>query len=132
MFMKTSTKETKKNNTVKEGNELTEAFALWINTSKAGNKYLSGTLSDKLGHGKLVGYYNTNKKNPKEPDIRIYNLDSEGHQDHEVADLWDSVSETSGTEYLTGISDEKERLIGFYNDGNVSTNRPYIRVYFKN
>ena len=128
MFMKTSTKEIK--NTKKEGSELVESFALWQYVSKSGNKYLAGKLSDKLGSGRLVGYYNSNKKNPKEPDIRIYNLDSEGHQDHEVADLWASVSETTGTEYLTGVSDEKERLIGFYNDTNGKT--PYIRVYFKN
>lgn len=127
--MKTSTKVTKEK-TVKEEKELTEAFVLWLNKSKAGNEYLTGKLNEKLGSGKLVGYFNTNKKNPKEPDIRIYTLDGEGNYDKEIADLWDSVSETTGNEYLTGTSDEQERLIAFYGEKNAKT--PYIRVYFKN
>lgn len=129
--MKTSTKVTKENE--KKGSELVESFALWLNKSKAGNDYLTGRLNEKLGAGKLVGYFNTNKKNPKEPDIRIYTLDSEGHQDKEIADLWDSVSETTGNEYLTGTSDEQERLIGFYDKTSPEkAHRPYIKVYFKN
>lgn len=126
--MKTSTKVTKE--TEKKGSELTESFALWLNKSKAGNEYLTGKLNEKLGSGKLVGYFNTNKKNPKEPDIRIYTLDTENKNDKEIADLWDSVSEVTGNEYLTGTSDEQERLIGFYGEKNAKT--PYIRVYFKN
>lgn len=126
--MKTTTKVTKE--TEKKGSELTESFALWLNKSKAGNEYLTGRLNEKLGSGKLVGYFNTNKKNPKEPDIRIYTLDTENKNDKEIADLWDSVSETTGNEYLTGTSDEQERLIGFYGEKNAKT--PYIRVYFKN
>lgn len=127
--MKTSTKVTKEK-TEKEVKELTESFVLWLNKSKAGNEYLTGKLNEKLGSGKLVGYFNTNKKNPKEPDIRIYTLDTENKNDKEIADLWDAVSETTGNEYLTGTSDEQERLIGFYGEKNAKT--PYIRVYFKN
>jgi len=127
--MRTSTKVTKEKE-IKKGSELTESFALWLNKSKAGNEYLTGKLNEKLGSGKLVGYFNTNKKNPKEPDIRIYTLDTENKNDKEIADLWDSVSETTGNEYLTGTSDEQERLIGFYGEKNAKT--PYIRVYFKN
>ena len=126
--MKTSTKVTKENE-LKKGSELVESFALWLNKSKAGNDYLTGRLNEKLGNGKLVGYFNTNKKNPKEPDIRVYSLDSEGHQDKEIADLWDSVSK-SENEYLTGVSDEQERLIGFYGEKGAKT--PFIKVYFKN
>ena len=130
--MKTSTKEIKENKKVEsEVSKLTEAFALWLNTSKAGTKYLSGLLNDKLGSGKVVGFYNSNKKNPKEPDIRVYSVDSEGNQDREIADLWDSVSKNEN-EYLTGISDEKERLIGFYNAEESESKKPYIKVYFKN
>lgn len=116
-------------NKVEKGNELVESFVLWINTSKAGNEYLTGILNEELGKGKIIGYFNTNKKNPKEPDIRIYTLDTENKNNKEIADLWDSISKT-GNEYLTGTSDEQERLIGFYGEKNVKT--PYIRVYFKN
>lgn len=131
--MKTTTKVTKETKTeTKGGNQLIEAFALWIHDSKAGIKYLTGNLSEKLGSGKLVGYFNTNKKNPKEPDIRVYSIDAEGNQDKEIADLWDNIS-INENEYLTGTSDEQERLIGFYDKASPEKlKRPYIRVYFKN
>ena len=115
----------KENNVVKEVNELTEAFVLWKNTSRAGNEYLKGFTSDKLGKVNLVGYFNTNKKNAKEPDIRIYTLDSENKQDKEIADLWENEKR-----YLTGTTDEKERLVGFYNNDKDHQDRPYIRTYF--
>ena len=120
--MKTSnTKETKKG-----AKELTEAFALWLHKSKADNEYLSG-LTDK-DDIRLVGYFNTNKKNPKEPDIRVYSLNDEGNQDIEVADLWENVSKQD-TRYLSGTTNDKEKLVGFYGDKK-EEKRPYIRVYF--
>lgn len=120
--MKTSnTKETKKG-----ANELTEAFALWLHKSKANNEYLSG-LTDK-DDIRLVGYFNTNKKNPKEPDIRVYSLNDEGKQDLEVADLWENVSKQD-TRYLSGSTNDKEKLVGFYGDKK-EEKRPYIRVYY--
>ena len=122
--MKTSIKETKK----ERGDQLTEAFALWLHTSKSGNEYLSGTVSEALGNTRIVGYFNTMKKNPKEPDVRIYNLDSEGNQDKEIADLWENTSKAE-KRYLSGLSDEKEKLVGFYGDKK-EEKRPYIRVYF--
>ncbi len=108
--------------------QLTEAFALWLHKSKAGNEYLSGLADESIGNTRLVGYFNTMKKNPKEPDIRIYTLDPEGNQDKEIADLWENQSKNKTT-YLSGISDEKEKLVGFYGD-NKEDKRPYIRVYF--
>lgn len=118
-----------KNQEVKEAVELTEAFVLWKNTSKAGNEYLKGYTSEKLGKANLVGYFNTNKKNAKEPDIRIYTLDSENKQDKEIADLWENISHNE-KRYLTGTTDEKERLVGFYNNDKDHQDRPYIRTYF--
>lgn len=108
--------------------KLKEAFVLWLHNSKSGNEYLSGTTDKSIGKARLVGYFNTMKKNPKEPDIRIYTLDPEGHQDKEVADLWENESK-SKTRYLSGTSDEKEKLVGFYGDKK-EEKRPYIRVYF--
>lgn len=128
MFMKTSTKQNKTND--KERTELVESFVLWIHKSKSGIEYLTGNLSEKLGSTKLVGYFNTNKKNPKEPDIRVYTLDPEGNQDKEIASLWNQISKNDN-QYLTGTSDEKERLVGFYNNDD-KHNTPYIRVYFNN
>ena len=116
------------NKTEKKEVELTEAFALWLHKSKNGNEYLSGSSDESIGNARLVGYFNTMKKNPKEPDIRIYTLDPEGHQDKEVADLWENESKNK-TRYLSGTSDEKEKLVGFYGDKK-EEKRPYISVYF--
>lgn len=104
--------------------KLTEAFALWRNESKSGVKYLKGA---DLHKNKLVGFFNTNKKNPKEPDVRIYSVDSEGKQDKEVASLWAGISKNEKP-YLTGSTDEKEKLVAFY---DTDEKHPYIKAYFK-
>ena len=126
-------KKTETTKTVEKGEErkfdLTEAFVLWENTSKAGMKYLSGNTSEELDSTKLVGFYNTNKKNPKEPDIRIYDIDSEGNQGNEVCCLWENISKNE-KRYLTGTTNEQEKIIAFYN-GEENTIRPKIRAYYK-
>lgn len=118
---------------IKEGgNEvLKESFVLWKNISAKQNEYLSGTTTDDPKHiFKLVGYFNTNKKNPKEPDIRIYSLNDDGKQDSEVCDLWESISKNENR-YLTGTTNEKEKIIAFYGNSE-DEKRPYIRAYYKN
>lgn len=123
--MKTMKKEeTKQEELRKEKFNLQEAFVLWKNQSKTGNEYLKGK---DLNNQKLVGYFNGTKKNPKEPDVRIYSVDSEGKQDKEVCSLWNYIS-TTGKSYLTGTTDEKEKIIAFY--GN-KEKAPYIKAYFK-
>ena len=112
----------------KEEFSLKESFVLWKETSKTGTNYLKGYITE--GKIKLVGFYNTNKKNPKEPDIRIYNINEEGKQDKEVCDLWETVSK-SEKRYLNGKTDEDEKIIAFYNQENEEGTRPYIRAYFK-
>lgn len=126
-------KTSKTANVVEKGEvkefKLPEAFVLWENTSKAGMKYLSGNTSEEL-HTKLVGFYNTNKKNPKEPDIRIYDIDSDGNQGNEVCSLWENISKNE-TRYLTGSTNEQEKIIAFYNNVEENPSRPYIRAYYK-
>lgn len=112
-----------------DNKELTEAIVLWVHKSKNDLEYLSGNLSESLGSTKVVGYFNTNKKNPKEPDIRIYTLDSAGKQDVEIVSLWDTISKAD-KRYLTGKSNENEQLIGFYEEEK-DEKKPYIKVYFK-
>lgn len=123
--MKTTVKE---NKVEKKEEGLQEAFVLWLHKAKSEKEYLSGQMNEKFGNTRLVGFFNTMKKNPKEPDIRIYTVDSEGHSDKEVADLWENQSKNN-TIYLSGLSDEKENLVGFYGDKE-NEERPYIRVYF--
>lgn len=125
--MKKTVAETKE--TERKETNLVEAFILWKNVSKNNINYLSGHTSEKLGNVKLIGYFNTNKKNPKEPDIRVYVLDNENKQGKEVADLWESISPKE-TRYLTGTTDEKENLVAFYGDEH-QEKRPYVRAYFR-
>ena len=123
--MRTTTKK----NTEAKDKELKELFVLWAKTSKNDLDYLSGKVSDTDEDIYLVGYYNTNKKNPNEPDIRVYNLDTEGKQDHVVCSLWTNLSK-NGTEYLSGITDENEKVVAFYGDKE-NEKRPIIRVYIE-
>lgn len=115
---------------VKKEFNLEEAFVLWRNKSKAGNFYLRGK---DLHDNKLVGFFNTKKKNPNEPDIRIceINVDANGNETtgNEICSLWDSEAK-SGNRYLTGTTDEKEKIVAFYGKENEEA-RPYIRAYFR-
>ena len=96
-----------------------EAFVLWLKESKKGNKYLTGFVSADQDM-KLIAYFNTDKKNPKEPDVRVYQSikNEDGTYtigEKEVASLWTQTS-AKETEYLTGTTDENERLVAFIGD----------------
>ena len=74
-----------------------EAFTLWKNTSKDGKTtYFTGV--SRTGC-KLVGFYNGKKKNPNEPDLRIYAQPEEGNASDELAALWVKESK-AGKKYL--------------------------------
>lgn len=126
--MKTTSKEKTETKEVKQEVTLKEAFVLWKNKSSKGNDYLSGFTAGEE-QTKLIGYFNTNKKNPKEPDVRVYSVKEDGSQDIEVASLWANVSKNDN-KYLTGSTNEKENLVAFYGKEN-EEKRPYIRVYYK-
>lgn len=120
-------KEVKTNETgVKQEFNLKEAFVLWKNESKNKTEYLRGFTSDKKV--KLVGFFNTNKKNPKEPDVRVYVTDNEG-KDIEVASLWESITKNN-KRILTGSTNENEKLVAFYGKEHQEM-RPYIRAYYR-
>lgn len=106
--------------------ELEEAFALWSNNAKSGTEYLTG----KVGEMKLIGFFNKEKKNEKEPDIRVYQLIDDEISKEAVASLWKNVSK-GGIYYLSGTDNENKKLVGFYNNKFIEfPNRPYIRVYY--
>ena len=130
MKTKQTTKEVVEKGEVKKEFNLTEAFVLWKNKSKNNVEYLSGKLSDEGSNVKLVGYFNTRKKNPKGPDIRIYDIDSDGSQGIEVCSLWENISKGE-KRYLTGTTNDQEKIIAFYNNLEENPNRPYIRAYYK-
>ena len=126
--MKTSVKKEVKE--VVEQTKMEEAFVLWRNKSKKGGYYLSGfTSTEGEDSIKLIGFFNTNKENPKAPDVRVYTTDKEGKQDKEVCSLWESISKTD-KRYLTGTTDEKEKIVAFYGEEHQEA-RPYIRAYYR-
>ena len=121
-YVKNETQEENK----KEKFDLQECFTLWLNTSKEGNKYLTGYDFNK---NRIIGFYNR-KQTDKQPSIRIYGVDEEGKTtQEEIITLWDTTFKTSGKAGLSGYTNEKENLIAFYGDESDSK-RPYIKGYF--
>ena len=111
---------------VEERKELKEAFAMWSNTAKSGSDYLTGKCDDM----KLIGFFNKEKKNEKEPDIRIYIIENDEISKEAVASLWKNISK-GGNYYLSGTDNENNKLVGFYNTKFIEfPNRPFIRVYY--
>ena len=122
--MKYVKNETKKEE--KEKFDLKECFVLWLNTSKEGNKYLTGY---DFNNNKIMGFFNKKVKE-NQPSVRIYGLDDEGKiTKEEIIVLWDTKFKTSGKAGLNGYTNEKEGIIAFYGDEN-DTKRPYIKGYF--
>lgn len=118
--------EVKKEEEKKEFN-LKECFVLWKSKAKSGLDYLTGKTPEGI---KLVAYYNTKKENPKEPDVRVYALDEEGKmQDEAVATLWSNLDKNE-KKYLSGTTNEKEKIVGWYSKVE-DEKKPYIRVYYK-
>ena len=120
--MAKTTKTTKATETKKEF-KLEQAFALWKQKSKDGKKtYLSAK--------GLIGFYNTKKKNPKEPDLRVYGVNEKKDLTKEpVCSLWCNVSEKTKKKYLTGTYEGK-KVVGFIYEGN-NEKVPYLSVYFR-
>lgn len=113
--------------------DLKEAFVLWKNTSKAGKDYLSGFVNADETF-RLIAYFNTDKKNPKEPDIRVYqSIKKEdgtySKSEKEVASLWVNLDKNE-KKYVTGSTDEHEKLVGWFGQENQEA-RPYLRVYYE-
>ena len=103
-----------------------QVCALWKKQSKDGKKvYFSGKV-EATGEF-LTGFYNTNKKNMKEPDLRVYLRDDKGNLSKETfLDLWCNPTK-SGKKILSGKLDGK-RIVGFINE-KASEKQPYISVY---
>lgn len=111
----------------KEKFDLKECFSLWLNTSKEGNKYLSGY---DFNNNRVIGFFNKKIKE-NQPSIRIYGVDEEGKTTSEaIITLWDTKFKTSGNNGLSGITNEDEGIIAFYGNEDDSK-RPYIKGYFK-
>lgn len=121
-------------NTTAEKKQLQGVFALWKRTSKDGKKtFFSGQTEDKSAY--LTAFYNTNKKNLKEPDLRVYMQDGDGDfmkddegKTIEYCSLWVNATKKGEKKYLSGKVDGK-RVVGFIRE-NATEKQPYISVYF--
>ena len=117
----------KSNKEVKDSN-LKELMSLWLHESANGTKYLTGTADDVTGKFKVVGFFNTNKKNENEPDIRVYEEVEKGSVLKEVlVSLWKHTSK-GGVDYMTGKDNEDNKVVAFYGKEN-EEKRPYVRIY---
>lgn len=119
--------KTSNNKTTTSNSDLKECFALWEN-SKGDMVYYTGkTASDKPT--RLVAFINTVKKNPNQPDIQVYEQAEKGKEKNQVASLWENKSK-AGKPYLGGEDNEKQKLVGFFNDKTQGGKYPAIRVYY--
>ena len=105
--------------TIEKEFNLKESFVLWKSTSKEGKAYFTGRDNEKH---KVTGFYNTNKKNPKEPDLRVIDGD-----DKSFASLWCNLSKNE-TKYLAGTLEDGSRIVGFFAKEE-DEKKPFIRVY---
>lgn len=129
---KTATKKTEK---AEQKTTLTpehQIFAMWRKRSKKGDTYFTGAYHGNDEHyaKDLRGFYNSKKKNPNEPDVKIYLVNEDGELLEEpIVSLWCNATD-SGKKYLSGKYKEK-RVVGFINDKATKENKqPYFSVYY--
>ena len=107
---------------------LEQVITLWKKEGKKGNAYFSGLTAKKT---QVRGFYNTNKKNLKEPDLRIYALNKNGElEKEELASLWVNSSKDGKKKYLAGSINGLSKIVGFINEkADDKNNLPYVRIY---
>lgn len=103
---------------------LTEVLTLWKRQSKSDKPYFTGKDAD---GNRIVGFFNTNKKNPKEPDLRVYRYDGDEIAKDPFISLWCNVSK-NGKKYLSTKIDGVS-YVGFISGDSEESKRPYVRVY---
>lgn len=113
--------------TTNSKSDLKECFALWENTKGKKVYYTGKTSGDKPI--RLVAFINEIKKNPNQPDIQVYEQAEKGQEKNQVASLWENKSK-AGKAYLSGQDNEKQKLVGFFNDDTKDGKYPAIRVYY--
>ena len=110
--------------------ERQQACVLWKKTSKAGKTYFTGILSKDGKDVYVTAFYQLEKKNPEQPDLRIYEQDEKGSiKEKSILDLWCNVSKAKNKKYLSGKLAGK-RVVGFVLDEKAGSKRPYISIYW--
>lgn len=125
MATKTKKIETEETTAKTVKKQLEEVFALWKRTSEKGKEYFTGKGMD---YPNIVAFYNKDKQNPKEPDLRVYNVDQDGKiAKKPFVSLWVNVSKNK-KKYLSGKLNDR-KVIGFIRD-KAEEKRPYVNVYY--
>ena len=108
---------------------LEQCMALW--TQKGGKVlYVTGIVGEGADAFRVVGFFNGKKKNPKEPDLRVYEQLEKGHSKEALASLWVAQAK-SGGQYYWGRDNEQKRLVAFLNPNKKNPKEPDIRVYYQ-
>lgn len=113
---------------VKES-DLKELCTLWEHTAESNIVYLSGMLNEELKFEKVIAFYNQNKKNENEPDIRVFSLDENKKTNLNIISLWKEVSKDK-VDYFTGTTNDNERVVAFINKSK-EEKQPLIKIYLK-
>ena len=71
----------------KKETTLKQVFAMWKKTSQKGTTYFTGNIYKT----ELKGFYVTKKKNPKEPDVKIYKVIEDELSQEPILSLWCNV-----------------------------------------
>lgn len=105
---------------------LKEVFTMWLKESANGTVYLSGKSATGTN---LVGFVNSKKDEPNQPDMNIMVQKKEGGENEKYCNLWVNISE-SGIKYISGKIGN-DRLVGFFREGTEpGSKKPYFTVYF--
>lgn len=113
----------------------TEVCAMWRKKSKEGKSYFDGRLSTDT-NTYLKGFINGKKKNPNEPDIRIY-LQDGNNLGKEFVSLWQKKSDKTGVVYFTGKASNDagefkgKNVVAFVGD-HTNEKAPWFKVYLQN
>lgn len=118
---KTATKTTK----TEERKGPNALIILWKKKSKDGKKTF---LDSKF----FIGFYNTKKENPNQPDLEIYKKHVDGSTGLKYASIWCKTNE-KGAKWLSGQlegnSKEKVYLTGFLKKETESEKSPDVKIY---
>lgn len=106
---------------------LEEVLALWENKKENTTYYTGKTAGENAI--RVVAFINSNKKNPNQPDINIYEQVEKGKEKPQVAQLWQNKSK-SGKLYYSGTDNENKKIVGFINENTQNGKYPTIRVYY--
>ena len=115
-----------------------QVMTLWLKKSNSGMLYLSGIYvfdenAENDGKMYVTGFINGKKKNPKEPDIRIYQNEpgEKCNDDYIITSLWCNASK-AGKKYFTGKIDNM-KVVGFIiSNATAGSKIPYITLYESN